>query len=230
MGKLDYGELADAYVTDLDRALGVFGLDHRFFARTKARLALELIRRRLGEPSTLRVLDAGCGLGLVDEHLSASVGSLTGTDVSPAVLDRAAEANPSVSYVLCERDRLPFADGAFDVVLAANVLQVLEPAARQAFVDQLVRVLRSGGLAIAVEHNPLNLLTRVVVRRCRFGFDVTMLTLREAKSLFVAAGTAVVDSGYALVTPFTHPAALRLERSLARVPLGAQHYVVGLRT
>jgi len=48
----------------------------------KARLVLAVLAAELGDPKRLRVLDVGCGIGLVDQELARGVGELCGADVS----------------------------------------------------------------------------------------------------------------------------------------------------
>jgi SAM-dependent methyltransferase len=226
-GGLDYDGVVDRYAQDLDQAVKFVGRDHDFFARAKARIVLDVTQRRLAEPAAVHALDVGCGAGLLHPHLTGRLGSLAAVDVSPGVLERAAAANPGVRYERYDGDVLPFADASFDLALATSVVQVLGASERRRLVGELVRVVRPGGLVLVVEHNPLNPLTRLVVHRCSYGFDVEMLTRRALARLFEGAGLVVDESRYALVTPWDGPPALRLEQLLASVPLGAQYYVAG---
>ena len=143
------------------------------------------------------------------------------------MLETAARANPGVRYELAERDRLPFPDGKFDLAFAVCVVQVLPPAERPRFVAELARVTRHGGLVVVFEHNPLNPLTRLVVRRCEFGEDARMLRMAEAERLFRENGVAPVDRGYLLLFPSRRRRVLAVERALRRLPLGAQYYLAG---
>lgn len=219
--------IRDSYEAELDRAVGFTGKRHAFFTETKAVELLRLARRHLGDLSGLDALDVGCGIGLTDRYLEGHLGSLTGVDVSPGVLERAEQANPWARYVLYEGERLPFDDGSFDLIFAVCVVQVIERSKRPRFVSELARVTRSGGLVVAFEHNPINPLTRLVVRRCSFGEDAQMLGAGELASLFRLADLPVVDKGYILLFPTSGNRLRKLERGLARLPLGAQYYLAG---
>jgi SAM-dependent methyltransferase len=224
---VSYDRYRDSYEAQLDRAVGFTGKHHAFFTETKAIELLRLARRHLEDLSRVDALDVGCGIGLTDRYLEGRLGSLTGVDVSPGVLERAEQSNPWASYVLYDGERLPFPDGSFDLTFAVCVVQVIEPPRRPRFVSELARVTRSGGLTVAFEHNPLNPLTRLVVRRCSFGEDAKMLGARALTSLFRLAGLSIVDRGYLLLLPTKGSRLRRLERSLARLPLGAQYYLAG---
>ena len=225
MAQTDYDQYRDRYPSAMDEAVSFAGRGHEFFMQAKAAELLRLARRHLGDPAMLDAVDVGCGIGLTDRHLTGAFRSLTGTDVSPGVLDTAARANPAVRYELAERGRLPFDDDAFDLAFAVCVVQVVPPAERPGFVLELARVTRPDGLVVAFEHNPYNPLTRLVVRRCEFGHDARMLPLGALEQLLDENGVKPVDRGYVLLVPSRRERALAFERAMRRVPLGAQYYV-----
>jgi ubiquinone/menaquinone biosynthesis C-methylase UbiE len=223
-----YDEFRDRYVDDLDAAVGFSGKDHAFFTRRKATELLELAERHVAAAHTLNVLDVGCGIGLTDAFLAGRVARLTGVDVGPGVLERAAARNPDVHYELSDGENLPFGDGIFDVTFCASVVQVLPPERRVVFLDELRRVTSDRGMVVVFEHNPYNPLTRVVVRRFSHGHDVHMLPARQLVDLAERAGLAVLERAHILLLPSESRAAQTLERRLERLPLGAQ-YVVAAR-
>jgi SAM-dependent methyltransferase len=223
----DYDRYRDRYSEELDQAVSFAGASHEFFTRAKAEELVRLAQRHLGDPARLEALDVGCGIGLTDRHLTGRFRALTGTDVSPGVLETAARENPGVRYELAERGRLPFDDGAFDVAFAVCVVQVIAPRERPRFVAELARVTRPGGLVVVFEHNPYNPLTRLVVRRCEFGEDARMLGMAAAKRLLQENGVVPVDRGFLLVFPSRRERVLAVERLLRRFPIGAQYYVAG---
>jgi hypothetical protein len=93
-------------------------------------------------------------------------------------------------------------------------------------VREMRRVTHAGGLVVVIEHNPWNPLTRLAVARCPFDDDAVLLGARKARRLLQACGLHNVESRHFLVFPPQIPAP-RLERALARVPLGAQYAAIG---
>ena len=100
--------------------------------------------QELGGLEGRRVLDAGCGGGLVARELAAAGAEVVGVDRSLGSLGVARRAvrghfRPAQGRL----ERLPFAAGSFDAVVAADVLEHLPdlPAA----VAELARVLAPGG-------------------------------------------------------------------------------------
>jgi SAM-dependent methyltransferase len=214
-----------SYTEDLDRALAFSGLSHEFFAQAKAQELLRLARTHVGDPAELNALDAGCGIGLTDERLGGWFRSLIGTDISADALERAKQRNPGVRYELAEPGRLPLENDAVDLAFAATVVQVIPPPERQRFVDELARVTRPGGLVALIEHNPLNLLTRLVSRRFDSPDEIRMLRMGEAQRLLREADLTLIDSGFMLLFPTRRRRVVQIERAVRRLPLGSEYYV-----
>ena len=122
---------------------------------------LESTRQRLRATDT--VLELGCGTGTTALSLAPAVARLVGTDVSGEMIAIArekagAQGCGNAEFAVAPADRAFRADGAFDAVLAFNVLHLI--ADRSATLKQTVRALRPGGLFISKtpclsEMNPL---------------------------------------------------------------------------
>jgi SAM-dependent methyltransferase len=108
-------------------------------ARVAGPLAARARRRRHAAlfpdlPADARILDVGCGaLGLRALEPGRDV---TGTDV----VDRPGYPGPFVRADATER--LPFADGEFDLAYSSSVVEHIAPERRAAFAAELMRVAR----------------------------------------------------------------------------------------
>jgi SAM-dependent methyltransferase len=138
---------------------------HTTFAA--ARL-LKHARVRAGQ----RVLDVGCGTGVVAVTAARAGATVTGLDLTPALLERAREnaqiAEVSVDWREGDAENLPFGNGAFDVVLSqfghmfaprpevatAEMLRVLKPGGTIAFATWPPELLTGRLFAITVRYAP----------------------------------------------------------------------------
>ena len=97
------------------------------------------------------VLDLGSGAGtdtLVAAQMVGAKGSVTGVDMTPEMIAKArASADAldtgNVEFVESEAERLPFADGLFDVVISNGVIDLIPD--KDAVFAELFRVLKPGG-------------------------------------------------------------------------------------
>ena len=105
-------------------------------------------------PPGRATLDVGCGEGRVTRDLTARGHSTVGVDLSPTLVRMAAEADPAGDYRVAHASELPFDDGAFDLVVAYNVLMDVD--ALGAAVAEAGRVLARGGRLCACITHPLN--------------------------------------------------------------------------
>jgi SAM-dependent methyltransferase len=220
-----FDEYESSYEAEVERSISFSGKDHDFFTRAKVDAIVAALRRQFEDPGRLAVLDVGCGIGLTDELISPLVASVTGVDVSTALVAEARKRNPGSSYDVYDGAQLPYADGAFDVALAICVVHHVPPGEWAAFAEELRRVIRPGGLAIIAEHNPYNPLTRRVVSRCAFDDDAVLLSRKRAAELLAAAGLQIAERRDILFFPWSGSAFRLVERLLGAVPLGAQYVV-----
>jgi SAM-dependent methyltransferase len=99
----------------------------------------------------MRVLDVGCGNGFYLRALRERQVTAVGCDLSPGMLR--ASAHPAL--VNADATALPVRDGAFDVVLAAHLLDLVPR--RNAAIRELRRALAPGGTCVAVTNGARHL-------------------------------------------------------------------------
>jgi ubiquinone/menaquinone biosynthesis C-methylase UbiE len=88
-----------------------------------------------------RALDVGTGTGAGARAIRARFpdAEVTGVDLAPAMLAEARRLVPEASFVEGDASALPFGDRSFDLVAHQNMIP---------FLDEVARVLRSGGWTI----------------------------------------------------------------------------------
>jgi SAM-dependent methyltransferase len=225
----DFDAYADSYGDEVTRSIAFSKQERDYFTRRKADHLLELSERLLGDPAQLSVVDVGCGVGSTDSHLAGRFGELHGVDTAGEAIKRAARHNPTVRYQPYDGRSLPFAEASVDLAFAINVMHHVPPAVRPAFAFELRRVVRPGGVAVVFEQNPFNPLTRLAVSRCEFDKGVVLLTRRSLARLLAGAGLKAVEHRYIIFFTSDRPRLQALERSLGKLPLGAQHYIAARR-
>lgn len=138
----------------------------RFYAidaRSTAFYHAQLLKGRKGE----RVLEYGCGPGSAAFFLAENGASVTGIDLSPVAIEKAAEeaerrgvAN-ATEFRVMNAEALDLADDSFGLVCGTGILHHLD--LDRAY-GEIARVLRPDGRAVFVEplgHNPaINLYRR----------------------------------------------------------------------
>jgi ubiquinone/menaquinone biosynthesis C-methylase UbiE len=118
------------------------------------RQRLDAIVRMAGPRPADRVLEVGCGAGHVLERFAGN--ARTGIDLSAGMLARIRRRlGRKVELTRGTADRLPFADGAFDIVVCTEVLEhVPDPAA---VVAELCRVAGPDGRVVISIPNEANI-------------------------------------------------------------------------
>lgn len=99
-----------------------------------------------------RLLDAGCGAGLLALLASLRGAQVTALDASPGLLAIARQRLPSADVREGDLEALPFNDAGFDAVAAVN--SVFYAADMAGAVRELVRVARPGGRIVVTAWGP----------------------------------------------------------------------------
>ncbi len=248
---MSFDEHSADYSQKVDRALAVVGLEHDFFFEAKVRQILEARRRlgacatersesqcrpSLGQPTlpavpasgAVRVLEIGCGIGLLTQRLRPLLADVWGIDPSISSLGQAAARDGRM--IAADGLRTPFADESFHMVIAVCVLHHVPVDQRADFLAEAARITRRGGLVLLCEHNPWNPLTRLVVGRCELDRDAVLLAQPEARRRLTAAGLSDIRARYILFFPWRGAVWRWLEARLAWLPLGGQYVIDAMRT
>ena len=161
---------------------------------------MEALLPRAGE----RLLDVGCGTGVVTRRLAEAVtgsGAVVGADISRVMLDFAQECSAGlpIRYEQTDGATLPFADASFDgATMARTLLHVAHP--HETLVE-IRRVVRPGGrLAVlecdwgtlAVDHSDRALTRRILDWRTD-AIDGNNWMGRQVVGRCLAAGWTIAD-------------------------------------
>ena len=179
-----------------------------------------------------RVLEAGCGTGMILKEIAPRAKSAIGIDLSPGMLEVA--RGRGLDVVHGSVTDLPFADDAFDLCYSFKVLAHVENI--RGALAEMGRVVRPGGHVIAEFYNPWSL--RYLVKRLKRPTTISAQDTDEAvytrydslanATAHLPPGLKVVGvEGVRVVTPvsqvhklpFVRDAFAQLERFAATAPI-----------
>lgn len=93
-----------------------------------------------------RVLDIGCGTGLLLNKISKFSDVVFGIDFSMNSLERARERSRKSFLICADADKLPFKDSVFDIVVSITLLQNMPQP--QITISEMRRVVIENGIVI----------------------------------------------------------------------------------
>lgn len=225
----DFDDVAGDYEDKINAALSFGGREHAFYIDVKREHILRLARAHIPDIRSIDVLDLGCGLGAYHAGLEGKFGELHGIDVSAHSIELAKSRHPFVRYATFDGERLPYADGQFSLAFTVCVMHHVPPPQWAAFVAEMHRVIKPGGLALVFEHNPYNPATQYIVKTCDIDKDAVLLRPVTLRRLFHSAGFEDVYTRTIISVPPTGRFLEGLDSMLGHLPFGAQYYLSGLK-
>src|SRR3989441_5926441 len=130
---------------------------------SRQRFALEMVEA--ATPPFSRILDAGCGSGVMAAKLIQRGYAVWGIDLAEPMIRHARQLCGSARFGVGDIERIPFPDNTFDVVVSLGVIEYLE--SDEQALHEIWRVLRPGGeavIAISNGRSPLLRLDVVVLK------------------------------------------------------------------
>ncbi len=153
--------------------------------------------------STHTVLEIGCGTGTTALRLAPSVTRIVATDVSSGMIaiareKAAAEGCANVEFAVAPALDAPGAAGAYDAVLAFNVLHLVADRGRT--LAQVRRLLKPGGLFISKTPclSEMSIVIRWAVPLARLAGkapDVAFFSAGDLEAEIAAAGLTIIERG-----------------------------------
>jgi SAM-dependent methyltransferase len=149
------------------------------------------------------VLDFGCGCGRVMRHwYGERTGRLHGCDMNHAAIDWAARNLPHATFAENRiSPPLPYSDGSFDLVYALSVFTHLPEALTLAWLQELHRVLRPGGVLVLTTMGPAFVGRLTPAERRQFADD-RLVTRDEG---YAGSNVCAAYHSEACMRRLTHP-------------------------
>src|SRR5579864_3142412 len=224
MQSTNFDEFSQDYKSLLDRSVACSGESSEYFAEYKA----SYVARRLGQGFQGKILDYGCGIGLLSGYLSKHLPQaiIHGYDVSEQSIGEIAPGLREQGLFSSSLERM---DSDYHAVVISNVMHHIPPAERQSTICGLAKRTRVAGKVFIFEHNPWNPLTRWVVKHCPFDKDAVLLRPKETAAYLRSANVPVSRRDYVVFFPRVLGKLRWLEPLLAWLPFGTQYALVAER-
>lgn len=221
---MEFDKFAGDYARILDGNVAISGEDSTFFARYKA----EYLRRTLPDLASGKMLDFGCGIGMLSHFLRKyfPAAQLDGFDVSETSLE---QVPVELRRSGCFTSHTSELSSDYDLIVVANVMHHIVLNRRKALIQELASRLSTSGKLAIFEHNPKNPVTRWVVERCPFDEDAVLLPVAETVQHLRAADLHVQHRDYIVFMPHMLKWLRWAEPWLAWLPMGAQYVLLATK-
>ena len=221
----DFDEFATDYRNIHNQNIKLSGADSFYFAEMKVRLL-----QSFEANTVLKVLDIGCGDGATELFMQQDFPRwrVNAIDISAKSIAVASERKlPNVSFSVYDGTTLPFTNESFDIVFIAGVLHHVEYRLHENMVNEIYRVLVKEGRLYVYEHNPLNPVTKYLVKTCVFDKDAHLLTSNYTAKLLKRQNFKVDKKQFIIFFPRKGILSkfIFLEKYLQWLPLGGQYFM-----
>jgi ubiquinone/menaquinone biosynthesis C-methylase UbiE len=122
---------------------------------------LRLIKKYLSPPA--KILDAGCGTGILLSRLLAEGYDAWGIDLSASMIKIARRRIPERA-MKGDLAKIPYPDHTFDGVISIATLHHLDKSFSKALYE-MARILKPGGVILLWDHNSLNPYWRILMNK-----------------------------------------------------------------
>lgn len=139
-------------VTYEERTYGDAHLQH--YRTLRNQVLGDILKENFPDRRPLRILEVGCGTGLVLDHLSSlpEHHEVCGVDGSEAMLsqarERLADRDPPLDLRMASVDNIPFDANTFDVVVATRFIHLFSHDEKKRIHASFQELLRPGGISV----------------------------------------------------------------------------------
>jgi ubiquinone/menaquinone biosynthesis C-methylase UbiE len=221
----NFDEFAADYRNIHTQNVKLSGADSFYFAEMKV-----LLLKEFETDQSLKILDIGCGDGATEVFMQQYFPSwqVMAIDISQRSIEAADKRKLSnTSFTVYDGKHVPFEDDSFDLVFMAGVLHHVAFHLHDGLINEISRVLKKDGRLYLYEHNPLNPLTKYLVKTCVFDKDAKLLQHGYASRLLNGNLLAVKNKNFIIFFPRKGILSklIFLEKYLQWLPFGGQYFI-----
>lgn len=217
--KAEFDLYAQNYRKNLDNDLFYTGGTSTFFAKYKAERLKEDTHHSLPNPK--RILDFGCGDGLMTKEVQSLFpkSEVHGVDPSSEIIDLARQLCPQALFQTSNKKLNIFGNKKFDIIFSAMVFHHIPFDEHKHYIKEINSILSPNGIFVLLELNPFNPMAQYIINTASIDVNAHMLMPWYTTKLLKPYGK--VSRKYnAFVPPFLRRLTY-LEKYLTSIPLGA---------
>jgi len=216
--------------------------NHKYYVKVKSQHFLRKVREFFTDTKKLICIDLGCGTGETIEYFYDKFHHVFGCDNSSGMIEYAASKNlENVTFKHCQAESMPFEDNYADIVVMFGILHHIDSGDKViGSFKEVYRVLKKGGMVAVYDFNPLNPVSRHIVRTCPIDEGVhldgykkslfpTTFYPKELASILKNTGFVTVKIEYLIFFPKNLSIFMPFERFLAKIPIGGMFSLVGMK-
>jgi 2-polyprenyl-3-methyl-5-hydroxy-6-metoxy-1,4-benzoquinol methylase len=182
-------------------------------SRQRAEYVMELLQKESG-----RLLDVGCGRGLIMDYFAGRGFEVSGIDISPMAVHAAREKGYEAHLLDIEQEEL---DGRYDIILCLEVLQQLHDPVKA--LTRLMTIVEDGGELIVSLPNEFHIVSRI---KLLFGMShigdyrhshIRLFSPARCEDLFREAGLEIIDRRFVSIIPPRWKSLSMIFRNLIRL-------------
>ncbi len=224
-----FDDFAEDYRNIHTENIKISGADSFYFAEMKVK-----ILQKWENDTALNVLDIGCGDGTTEIfiHKYFPGWEVTAVDISEKSIAKAiGKSIPNASFSVYDGLQVPVTPACFDIVFIAGVLHHVDFSLHQAITNEINRVLKKSGRVYLFEHNPLNPLTKHLVKTCVFDKDARLLYNSYSRKLLQKCGLIIKENPFIIFFPRKGFLSkfIFLEKYLQWLPFGGQYLIRAIK-
>ncbi|CAK6712666.1 putative type 11 SAM-dependent methyltransferase [Vibrio harveyi] len=227
MKKAEFDEYAKNYKKSVTASVKVKEGDFDYFASYKIARVKYALRNE--KTANLRILDFGSGVGgsvpfLIKTFIDSRIDCL---DVSQESLNINKEKNGynNVTFKSYDGHSIPEKENTYDIVFTACTFHHIPHNEHIALLQEIKRVLKPNGKLFLFEHNPLNPMTLIAVKRSPLDVNANLIGMSSMRKRIKQAEFKNIKGKYSLFFPPKLKVLSNLENLIHYIPLGAQYYI-----
>lgn len=216
--------------------------DHKYFVEIKSKHLIRKIKEYYGNVVDLKCLDLGCGTAETIEHYNKEIKYTVGCDYSFGMLSFGLKKGlEKVFFINSLSEELPFKNASFNVVVLYGILHHIDSMEKiSQMISEAYRVLHVNGMIGIYDFNPINPVSRYIVKTCEIDKAVKLdghkslqypstFYAWETREILKKIGFRIWKNEYLIFFPRLFRLFSPLEKVFSQIQIGGMYAIFGVR-